>query len=463
MIPYSRDQYTAIMGGKPFFPPQYVVAPGSVEEIQKIVKLANKYKIPIYPYTYGTNTGSSAIPFSGGIILILRRLDRIIEIDKDSSAAIIEPGVSWGKLRKEAKKKGLDIIPPLGPYTGSPIGSYQWLCLTFYGSRYSTDRALSLEVVLPNGEILRTGSWALPEKVEKNPFFRYAFGPDLTGLFRSSMGNLGIITKMAIRLRPLHDVEELIEIGFNNLESALRAMQAIDRKEISLSLIMERKYGLLRCIAPDVEQIRNPEEIKKLRESIPEWILSVGIGGTVEQANLYRKMVKDEAKKENGILLEFTGKMKENLEQYLSGASRAVLRLMHMGGVASVVTITKISEVPKIVAETRKIIDAAGFKEPFLGTPLEPMILIIPYDHCANVYLEQDLVFDAAEPEIIAKMSAVIREATKQMFKHGSALFMPGRTLVHRLLMPTYSKILSDIKKNLDPNNIFNPGGPWGF
>ena len=85
--------------------PEYIVLPGSTEEVQEIVRLANKHKVPFYPYCFGTWFFAS---YKGGIVVDLRRLNKIINIDEDNMTAMVEAGVPYGQLIKEARKRGLD-------------------------------------------------------------------------------------------------------------------------------------------------------------------------------------------------------------------------------------------------------------------------------------------------------------------------------------------------------------------
>src|SRR3989304_4225523 len=120
LMPYGRDEVSQAFKT---YMADLVAAPGTVEEIQEIVRLCNKIKLPIYPYAYGVSISSTALPRVGGLMLVVRRLDKIIEINDETHTATIEPGVTWSKLFFEAEKHHLE---PLGlgggPHSGSRIG-----------------------------------------------------------------------------------------------------------------------------------------------------------------------------------------------------------------------------------------------------------------------------------------------------------------------------------------------------
>ena len=243
LIPYMKDSYSLLM--KKSVPrPDFVVLPGTAEEVRAVVALANESKVPIYPRSFGVNIAGSALPYQGGLVLDLKRMNRILEINPDTMTATIEPGVSWGKLRKEANPHGLDIIPIGGPYQTSPVGNFLLTNITPYSTKYPADRVVTFEAVLPNGQILRTGSRATDFGNTYNPYFRYAYGPDLAGMFRGSLGNFGVITKMTIRLRPLAEIEENLIFGFQELPEAVEAMKRIERLEISRHSIIVNNFIL---------------------------------------------------------------------------------------------------------------------------------------------------------------------------------------------------------------------------
>jgi len=162
--------------------PRVVVFPGSAEEVQRVVRIANKYRTPVLPVCFGTNMAGITVPTVEGMVIVdLKRLNRIIEIDEESMTATIEPAVSFGRLDAEARRHGLKTVCKVGGYTGGLVGNFVTANMRPYNARYGwTDPVVSLEVVLPNGELLRTGSQAVPGFEKLNPYVRLCFGPDLS-------------------------------------------------------------------------------------------------------------------------------------------------------------------------------------------------------------------------------------------------------------------------------------------
>jgi len=205
--------------GQPLMPPDYIVHPGSPQEISDIMEIANKYRIPVIPFGGGSGTQGGALSIFGGIMLDLKRLDKIIEIDEKSLTVTAEAGLILSQLEWVLSEKGLTLphypasancatlggcVAPRGTGTIS----------TKYGK--AEDMVLSMEVVLPTGEIIHTP-----------PVPKHASGPDFFRLFMGSEGTLGIITKVTMQLDYLPESRLLRALLFEDLNDALEAGRRI--------------------------------------------------------------------------------------------------------------------------------------------------------------------------------------------------------------------------------------------
>jgi alkyldihydroxyacetonephosphate synthase len=205
--------------GQPLMPPDYIVHPGSPQEISDIMEIANKYRIPVIPFGGGSGTQGGALSIFGGIMLDLKRLDKIIEIDEKSLTVTAEAGLILSQLEWVLNEKGLTLphypasancatlggcVAPRGTGTIS----------TKYGK--AEDMVLNMEVVLPTGEIIHTP-----------PVPKHASGPDFFRLFMGSEGTLGIITKVTMQLDYLPESRLLRALLFEDLNDALEAGRRI--------------------------------------------------------------------------------------------------------------------------------------------------------------------------------------------------------------------------------------------
>jgi (+)-pinoresinol hydroxylase len=197
-----RDAYSPFVTEEEDRVPSAAVAPDRVEQVQEIVRIANRYAIPLWTISTGRNLGygGSAPAMSGSVVLDLKRMNRVLEVNDKIHYAVVEPGVSYFDLYQYIQERGLNVwIDPADPGWGSPMGN----ALERGGGRTPMrehwDAVCGLEVVLPNGEILRTGMGAMPNS-EVWHHFKYGFGPYVDGLF--SQSNLGIVTRMGLWLMP---------------------------------------------------------------------------------------------------------------------------------------------------------------------------------------------------------------------------------------------------------------------
>jgi glycolate oxidase len=179
--------------------PDMVVMAETTQQVSDIVKLANRYKVPITPKGCAGGTGHGG-PLKGGILLDLTHMDEILLIDPVDMKAVTEAGCSFFKLSQEIFKQGM-MLPTAEYGPGPNVAASAITPVNAFGkTRYgrNIDLVEGFEVVLPTGEIINVGSMEYAE-TDFGAFYRYIHGPDLVGLFTQSNGAYGIITKVAYR------------------------------------------------------------------------------------------------------------------------------------------------------------------------------------------------------------------------------------------------------------------------
>jgi glycolate oxidase len=200
--------------------PEVVVQPDQVEEISKIVKLANKYLIPVYPRGAATSLSGGPLPVEGGIVLDMSRLNKKLLIDKENLLAIVSPGILTADIHKKAEEVGLFYPPdPSSSHVSTIGGNLAENSSGPKGLKYGTTKeyVIGLEVVTPTGEIIRTGG-----RTVKN-----VTGYDLTRLIVGSEGTLGIVTEAILRLIPKPQARKTLLATFNKLEDSGYAITQI--------------------------------------------------------------------------------------------------------------------------------------------------------------------------------------------------------------------------------------------
>ena len=182
--------------------PSAAVGPQTVEEVQAIVRIANEYKVPLWPISRGKNLGyGAAAPCTNGtVVLDLGRMNRILDVDERFGYCVVEPGVGFFDLFNylQENKIKLWMSIPANAW-GSVVGNAleRGYGYTPYGE--NTRNICGMEIVLPNGDLVRTGNGAMSNSASWH-LFKYGFGPSWDQMFCQS--NLGICTKMGMWLMP---------------------------------------------------------------------------------------------------------------------------------------------------------------------------------------------------------------------------------------------------------------------
>ncbi|MEV0838461.1 FAD-linked oxidase C-terminal domain-containing protein [Actinocatenispora sera] len=200
--------------------PDVVVFPGDAAEVAAVLKLATELSVPVVPRGAGSNLAAATVPLAGGIVLVLTRLTEILEISAPELLARVQPGVSTRALAEAAAGRGLLYVPDPGSQVVSTIGGNVATCAGgLRGLKYGVTRnyVLGLEVVLPTGEIIRTGG----------RLWKDVAGYDLTRLLTGSEGTLGVITEVTVALVPKPAAARTGVAYFADLATAGRAVAAV--------------------------------------------------------------------------------------------------------------------------------------------------------------------------------------------------------------------------------------------
>ncbi len=202
-----RDAYSILWGTEDERKASAALCPHTAEQVQAIVRIANTYKIPLYPVSTGRNLGygGSAPNYSGSVVLDLKRMNRILEVNEERAYVLVEPGVSYFELYRHFQEHNIRLMidvpdPGWGSLIGNALDHGAGYLQAIYRNHF--DSHCGMEVVLPSGELLRTGMGALPNSQSWQEF-KYGVGPWIDGIF--SQSNFGVVTKMGFWLMPQPD------------------------------------------------------------------------------------------------------------------------------------------------------------------------------------------------------------------------------------------------------------------
>jgi len=304
--------------------PACVVLPGSTDEVQSIVRVANRYKIPFIPFTNGQMMSAPTFPVPM-ISIHLSRMNRVLRIDEDNMTATLEPYADYGQLMAEAAKVGLwnggtPLSTTLCKLSSQAAFAGIWQTSKKYGL---LDRNIvDIKLILPTGEILRTGS---PTLAGVDNFWEYGPGPDLMGLIRASAGTTGIITEITVKLHTWVGGGDMPEpqagrpsipsyfkehfdhappphkhclhwIEFPDYDSEIKAYREIAHSGIGIGLNASGVYSAYYC-----SPTQKMTEERAKEKFFPSWNLYVIIAGITSDGQIsYEERVLREIAKECG-------------------------------------------------------------------------------------------------------------------------------------------------------------------
>ena len=423
--PFVLQAYSKDFGIMPPRLPDLVVRPKTTEQVVEIVKIANEFRVPIIPRGGGSAQEAGATATAeGGIIVETLRMDQILEIDESNGTVTCEAGITYVTLMSALEKKGWKIgIAPSGAMAGTPGAHIARPGVGWGNIKYvsSGDQVLGLKVVVPNGDVVCTGTAANPNA---DVFFRYALGPDATGLFVGAEGAFGIITECTLRLYPLPPKTYLERYRTTDLAEAIRVFREIALNSLVVYIsVPVIKPGQLILFDVNVEGDENEvnarvEKIRKLVLSHPN-IEYVGPEGPQKFWN-YRWFM--------------TG------EEFKEGIAGAVNYFLPF------------DKLERATYAMKDIMDRHGIKnyaQQMFPEPTGSEHVSLMFHH-PNDQAEHAKVWDA------------MGEMMDTALAMGGAPYSKGRQwgpyLQKHMGNTGYWRLLQSIKQTLDPNHIMNPG-----
>ena len=421
-----------------FHPADVVVFPQTASEVSRIVCLANSERIPVVSRGGGVGYAGGAIPIAGGIVVAMRRMNRILEIDSIDLVAVVEPGVITGDLHAAVEARGLFYPPDPASLRRSTVGGN--VAHNAGGPRafkYGVTRQflLGLDVVLPTGELISTGG-----RVVKN-----AVGYDLTDLMCGSEGTLGIVTKIIFRLLPRPaGARTLMALYASVSECAESANRLVAHGIIpsKLEFVDRSSVAALRTYILD-EGIRTPVD---LPDGVSALLL-VEVDGDIDSLESDLRRVREVLEPDATEIIESdNGDQLWELRRYLSPA---VARIRP----------NKVNE--DIVVPRRRVPDYLAAMEQL---EIECGLPIVCFGHVGDGNIHVNLMLDATDSDQVERAE----RAKSQVFKlavemggtisgeHGIGIMKSQ--FIDLALSPGVVAAMKAVKQALDPNGIMNPG-----
>ena len=467
---YGRD-FTIFSGERP----NLVVLPASTEEVQKIMRIAYRHKMPVVPLTTGFNHGGLTIPRKGGILMDLKRMNRLVEIDEENLTATFEPGVRMRSLYFECNKvstfKGLKLKPIL-PLTLASIS-----LLSNYVSRGGPGSAVkygggpdltaNMTWVLPNGEILRTGPSSVPGVGSLG--IPWGPGPDISGMFFNADGAFGVCTQITAKLFPEMPCEHMMNTAIfqedpEGFEAVCRTIY--DLAQQNLVEFMYKSHPGVGCVTIGGAMGTNPLDFVAMSSKHPLAIIVTGLDDEEVQirAELVRGILEKNQLMEmdpnllgpmmSDLITTDPTKMSVGIKGNFVGAYKGAFQWQ-----AGYIRVEKVPEVSeeykKLIRKYWKTSDVKVTMETALtGTDIQGPL---PFARVGTV--EFDYWWDQGNPESVKRAALMIRKTSELMFRHG---LIPIRNMFGfgELLLPqlrVYQDILKQVRHAFDPANLMHP------
>jgi FAD/FMN-containing dehydrogenase len=429
-----------------------------------VIKYANEKKIPVVPLSSGLNFHGAAVPKKGGILLNLSKMNRILDIDEDNWFVVIEPGVTFCKLQDELEKKGLRAMIPFGAHPNrSALTS--WVerdqPLASASFEYGNDLLMDTEIVLPDGELFKTGLWSAGGKPGSH------MGPVRSMLYRfwsAAQGTMGIITKACFKVEHLPAERKVYALQFESFKEVIEPLKAIQYSEIGLECFLLNHFNMASLFSLSWQvpntfpaQQASSNEFESLRSRVPLWTLIICLNGALElgaekiayQEDALQKI----SSKMNLIPYNVTDKEDFLLKEMLRPWN-ILKKFCFRGSVQDLSFKTPLKRVP----EFQKIIAEIAEKYDY---PIEDIGgYVLPVERCRAVHCEFDFHYNPDNTAEKDRINRLWLETSEKLIEAGAFFDRPYGAWAGMMYSRTgeYTNKLKELKKEFDPNNILNPG-----
>jgi glycolate oxidase len=407
----------------------------STEQVSRILALANRERIPVVPRGAGTGLCGLAVPARGGIVLDLARMNKILKINVPDRQVVVQPGVVYDDLQAALAPFGF-FYPP-DPASGKVCtigGNVATNAGGLRGAKYGTTRdyVLGLEVVLADGEVMRTGARTM----------KCSSGYDLSRLIVGSEGTLGVVTEITLKICPRPTQVATATATFDRLEDAGEAVTQIMYSGVTPSVLellddntidTFRKYGDLDL--PEVQAMLLVETDGSIREEV-----SYQLERIVE---VFRRC--------NAREIEVAKSPEDAERLWLVRKSIGGLAVRVRPNMAPEDLTIPMSRIAEFLRGVRQISEKYD-------------MLILNYGHAGDGNLHPNVLYDASDPAQTANLKHVLYEMHKLACDLGGTLTGEhgiGMTKAEYMDLEHDSvalRVMRTLKRALDPNNILNPG-----
>ena len=430
LICYSYDS------GRESALPSAVALPENKNQVSRLLALASKHRFPVFPRGAGSGTTGASVPWSGGVALCLTSMNRILEIDPGNLSATVEPGVITGEFQSAVEKQGLFYPPDPASLSFCTIGGN--VNTGAGGARavkygVTRDYVTALEVVLPTGEIIRTG----PNTAKG------VAGLDLTRLMVGSEGTLGVVTEINLRLVPMPQSTGTAMLLFR---SPAEACTTVKRCFLSGTLP--------RCI-----EFFDKASIECISDALPfpapgdcSAMLLVEVDGAGTSIEPQLDTIARQANACGALRTELakTQEEAEAMWKARRSMSPSIKKLGYSGKVSEDICVPR-NRLPEAVEALEQISRDFNTR-------------IVSFGHAGDGNLHVNILFDKNNPKDVENMEHTVKAVMECALRLGGTISgehgigLSKREFMRLEADPVRLKLMAGIKKLFDPHGIMNPG-----
>lgn len=415
--------------------PDAVVSPRSAEETAAIIKVCNEFAIPIIPRGSGTNLCGGTCPTEGGIVLLFKHMNQILEIDEENLTITVQPGVVTLDMINAVEAKGLFYPPDPSSMKISTIGgNINENSGGLRGLKYGVTRdyVIALQIVLPNGDIIRTGG-----KLAKD-----VAGYDLTRLFVGSEGTLGVITEATLKLIPMPETKKTMLALYQDIEAAARTVSTIISNKIIPTTLEFLDQPTLQVVEAHAK-IGLPTDVQA--------VLLIEQDGPPEVVDRDLAKMAEICKLEKAVSVEIASTEEE--AEALRTARRTALSALARLKPTTILEDATVprSEIAKMVKAINEIAEKYNVK-------------ICTFGHAGDGNLHPTCPTDARDHQEMERVEKAFAEIFQKAIELGGTItgehgvgIMKAPYLEWKLGAEGVAAMKA-IKQSFDPNNIMNPG-----
>ena len=415
-----------------FRPPQVVVFPLTISEVQSVVRLCHQHHVPVVARGRGTGTAGGSVPEQGGVALSLERMNRLLKLDPDNRMAIIEPGVLNQQLQDALKPLGFFWPPDPSSAPYCSVGGNLATCAAGpHAVKYGVarDHVLGLKAITGSGELVKTGCYTTKGVV----------GYDLTRLIVGSEGTLAVIVEATLKLTPLPRAIGGLTAQFRDTVSCAHAIAAIMAQPLvpsalefldnnALNLIRNRRPGMLSEDMRALLMIEVDGSQSEVAEATAAIIAACRVDGLIEAKPAQDTQSLWAARKALSPLLRDVAPKKINED-----------------------VAVPVSRLPELLGGIERL--AAHYR-----------IANVNFGHAGNGNIHVNLLVNPDQGDEMQRAEACLDEVFSLVLsldgtlsgEHGVG--MAKRPFVPREIDPATLALMKSVKQAFDPHNILNPG-----